>query len=103
MLEFPLANIPAQRFSSFINGARYEFEISFNSRYGVWTLDIDGDTIDPVYGVVMVAGVDLVSQYALPFKNLYFLNVDEPNQDPVYDNLGSSSKLILLEPGDLDG
>ena len=94
--EILLTSDGSQNFSTVLDGVTYEFNISYNIRIGVWTANISVDGIDLVNGVVLVGGVDIVTQFTFDLKNLYMVNVNNPNLDANAENLGTDVKLFKL-------
>lgn len=97
MIEIPLTSEGEQIFSTKILGNTYGFRVVYSNRSKTWSLDITPQTGDPVFGIVLVGGVNLISEHNLPINNLWMVNIDNPSLDPSSDNLGTSCKLIVME------
>lgn len=84
-MYLPLTNNAEENFTTPINGVAYAFRQLWNT-LGFWTLDItDSDGVVLVYGVVIVAQINLLSQYPqVPFDL-----VSSANADPTRNNLDS--------------
>jgi len=101
MIEIPLSSNPEQLFNATIAGKLYDIRVILNSRSGVWSISFSSGGEDILLGVNLVGGVDVVRAHNLPFKNLYVVNL-ESNRDPSKSNLGSISKLVILEDEELN-
>lgn len=96
MIEIPLSDVPAQKFSTIINGATYQMRVIWNTRRQTWTMDIAQEGEDILVGLTLVGGVDLMKQYTFPIKNMFMVNVDDSSADISRDGLGTASKLLIL-------
>jgi hypothetical protein len=102
MIEIPLNSNPEQLFSITLQGEKYDCRVIWNFRWGVWTISFSqgGEVLHN--GIPIVSGVDLTKQYNFPIRNMYAVNLSNPDIDATDSNLGSSAKLFILEDGDLD-
>lgn len=96
MIEIPLNSSPEQLFSITLNGNTYDCRVILNSRTGVWSISFAQSGIDIINGVSLLGGVDVLKQYNIPIENAYVVNLDNTNQDPTKDNLGTVAKLFIL-------
>lgn len=96
MIEIPLNSSPEQLFSITLSGNTYDCRVILNSRTGVWSISFSQSGLDIVVGISMVGGVDILKQYNIPIENAYIVNLDNTNEDPTKDNLGTVAKLFIL-------
>lgn len=101
-LEIPITNEGAQSFRATLQGNTYQFFISYNSRMEVWYVDIALNNVPLASGIALLGGTDLVGQYAIDLKNLYAVNIDNPNIDANADNLGEEVLLIKLTDAEVN-
>lgn len=94
--EIRLTTDGAQKFSTVLNGVTYEFNVNYNTRYGVWFMDITlaGSVLSS--GIALLSGIDIVRQFTYALKNLFVVNIDNPNLDANANNLGTESKLFQI-------
>jgi len=75
-------NLPKQRFSTVINDIDYTMELNYNVMYEFWSLDIETNDFN-LYGIKLVAGIDLVEQYPqVPFT-MKSVGVTDPTRDDI--------------------
>lgn len=103
MIEIPLNSSPEQLFSITLSGQTYDCRVILNSRTGVWNISFSQSGTDIVNGVSLLGGVDILKQYNIPIENAYVVNLDEPNEDPSKDNLGTVAKLFILTDEEVSG
>ena len=103
MIEIPLNSSPEQLFSITLEGNTYDCRVILNSRTGVWSISFSQSGTDIVNGVALVGGVDVLKQYNIPIENAYIVNLDNTNQDPTKDNLGTVAKLFILTDEEVSG
>lgn len=104
MIEIPLTAEPDQTFSLSLNGQQYTFTVRYNSRYGIWVMDISQGGTLILAGIGLLAGVDIYQQFPeLPIKNAYVVDLENHHLDASADNLGSRVKLFILTEEELGG
>lgn len=93
--EIPLGSEGSQLFTIVIEGITYTFEVSYNTRLAIWTANISysGGVVN---GLGLLGGVDIINQIPFDLKNLYTVNLDNPNIDASPDDLGEAVKLYNL-------
>ncbi len=101
--EVPLSNDPEQLFRFNAGGASYEARVIFNYRSGMWSISLATNGAPLVSGVPMLSGIDIFRQYNIGIKNVYMVNVENIIADPTSSGLGSVSKMIIFDDGDIDG
>lgn len=91
ILELPLAADPAQSFTCQLGTVKYFFVVRYNSRNGVWTMDLSYDASrEPIIvGVPIVLGVDLLGAYNFNIGSLIAVDTSGTARDATADDLGS--------------
>jgi len=75
-------DLPKQRFSTTFNEIDYSFELNYNVMYDFWSLDIETNDFN-LYGIKLVAGIDLVEQYPqVPFA-MKSVGVTDPTREDI--------------------
>ncbi len=101
MIEIPLTSSPEQLFNVVLNGNKYDVRVILNSRTGTWTMSLSRGGVDIVNGIALLAGVDIFEQYNLRLGNAYIVNLENSRLDPSKSGLGTSSRLFILEEGEV--
>ncbi len=96
MIEIPLNASPEQLFKITLLETTYDIRVILNSRTGIWTIGFSQNGVPILEGVALVGGVDVLRQYTLPIDNMYIANLEQSNQDPGKDNLGTVARLFIL-------
>lgn len=94
--EILLTSDGSQKFTIVLGGVNYSFKVSYNTRMGAWRANIATEGTQLANGVTLVGGVDIVQQYPFILKNLFMVNLNNPNIDATGDNLGTDAKLYQL-------
>ncbi len=94
--EIVLTSDGSQNFTIVLDAVTYSFNVSFNTRVGVWTANISREGVELANGITLVGGVDIVQQYTFILKNLFIVNLDNPKVDATEDSLGTDVKLFKL-------
>lgn len=102
MIEIPLTSSPEQNFSIILNGVNYDIRVILNSRLVSWSISLSKEAINILDGVALLGGIDIMSQYNLPIKNMYIVNLNNPNQDASDTGLGTVSRLFLLTDEEIE-
>ncbi len=103
MLEIPLTSSPEQLFSITLSNEKYDMRVALNSRTGVWALSLSQDEVTLVDGIALVGGVDVFAPFNVGIENAYVANLDQQNQDPGRDNLGTVARLFILTDEEVAG
>lgn len=101
MIEIPLTNDASQKFTINLDDITYTMRVSYNSRWGVWGLDVESEDFT-TYGVSLVGGVDLFKQHPGPLENVIVASITGVNIDPTRDGLGTDFVLVILSGADLE-
>lgn len=102
MLEIPLTVDGEQEFDVPLNGVKYNFRVIYNTRLGIWSMDIALQGVELISGVALVIGANLLARYNLPLSRLFMVNVLEGDADATADNLGSGVRLFVLTAEELE-
>lgn len=96
IVELPLTSDPAQRFTAQLGKTKYLFEVKFNSRSGVWTLDmaVAASKEQILTSIPIVLGVDLLWPYNLGIGRLIAGDTSSRGRDAAADDLGTRVKVF---------
>lgn len=95
-LILPISNDPAQTFVTEIDSTKYLFRVQYNTRSGIWTLDINTENDTPLsLGLPLVLGADLLANNRV-IKGMMLFVVDYSNSgvDPSMDDWGVRCDLV---------
>jgi len=95
MIQIPLTNDPAQSFSIDLNAVLYAANVVYNTREGVWSIDLVSDD-EALYGIALVSGVNLLQQHPFALDSLFLINLSDSTADPATDDLGEAFALVSL-------
>lgn len=102
MINIPLTPRSSNIFDFDLEGNRYTLRHTFNSRLGLWSLDLSlrGKTL--VFGAMGVMGIELFRGFAIPDvpTGLYLIPVDRSTEDPGFNDLGTRVLLMQIEEED---
>lgn len=100
MTEIPVEHgVPSQTLKVDLEGNTYNIRIIYNTRVGVWTLDLSNESGAPLAsGVTMVLGADLINQFNLGIGALVMVEDGSTRLDASSEDLGSRILLIHLTP-----
>lgn len=94
ILELPLSSDAAQIFTTQLGEAKYSFDVRYNDRSGVWTLDLyDASTVLIAASLPMVIGQDLLEPYNLGIGSLLCVDTTGQGLDAGPDDLGDRVKV----------
>ena len=90
MYQVPVTNDAAQKFVTQLGDSKFEFDIQWNDRSGLFSLTLTNDDTKQVYfqGVPMVLGVDLLEPYNYAIGSLVLYDTTNRSIDANLDNLG---------------
>lgn len=96
MYQVPVTNDVAQKFVTQLGDSKFEFDIQWNDRSGLFSLTLTNDDTKQVYfqGVPMVLGVDLLEPYNYAIGSLVLYDTTNRSIDANLDNLGDSVLLF---------
>ena len=103
MLEIPVSNDPAQVFTTQLGETKYVFDVKYNDRSGVWTLDLYDATTQAlvVASLAMVIGHDLLEPYNFGIGRLFCFDMTNQGLDAGPDDLGDRVKLYWFSPDEV--
>lgn len=103
ILELPISSDPAQSFVTQLGDTKFRFEIKFNDRSSVWTMDlIDEVTKEPLlYSIPLVLGLDLLEPYNLGIGHLLVVDESNRGRDAGPGDLGSRVKAYWFSPDEV--
>lgn len=86
---------PAQKFTSIIDGERYDFSVTYNPTYKLWSMTIERG------GEILAAGINLVTNTNLTeqFPGIPFDMISSYQNDAVRDNIGQFEIAVTLKNG----
>jgi hypothetical protein len=95
ILELPFSNDPAQTFVTQLGDKKYGFDVKFNDRSGVWTLDLSDDAtkVPLLQSVPLVLGCDLLEAYNLGIGRILVLDTTNRGKDAAPADLGDRVKV----------
>lgn len=100
IVELPLTSDAAQSFSVQLGDAKFYFEARYNSRNGVWALDMydDATRSEIAIGLAILVGQDLLDPYNFPYGALVAIDRTGLGKDAGPDDLGSRVALFWVSP-----
>lgn len=103
IIQIPLSADPAQSLTVQLGDVKYYFEARYNSRNGVWTLDMyDDATRAPiVLGMALVLGQDLLAPYNLGIGSLGLVDTSAQSKDAGADDMGDRVVLCWVSPDEV--
>lgn len=102
MKTIPLTPSQPSTFDADISGKRYTFRFTYNSRLGLWSIDLSLAGVRLVGGAAAVIGAELFQGNALPDlpRGLYMVPQDQSTADALYADLGGRVKLMQITAED---
>lgn len=102
ILELPLSSDAAQIFTTQLGEAKYSFDVRYNDRSGVWTLDLyDASAVLIAASLPMVIGQDLLEPYNLGIGSLLCVDTTGQGLDAGPDDLGDRVKVYWFSPDEV--
>lgn len=100
IVELPLSSDPAQSFTCQLDDVKYFIEARYNSRNGVWSLDLSDDAtrVPILTGLALVLGVDLLEPYNLGIGRLIAIDTEGRGRDATADDLGTRVTVNWISP-----
>jgi hypothetical protein len=100
IIQIPLTADPAQNFTTQLGAVKYYLEVKYNSRSGVWTLDLYDDATRAVIalGLPIVLGQDLLEPYNFGIGSLVAIDLNATSTDAGADDLGTRVALFWTSP-----
>ena len=90
ILELPLSSGPAQIFTTQLGETKYSFDVKYNDRSGVWTLDLYEAATQALLAasLPLVIGQDLLEPYNFGIGSLLCVDTTGQGLDAGPDDLG---------------
>ncbi len=98
VFEIPLIS-QNQTLSIILGGVTYDLTVTWNPSMSTWVIDIrDINDNDILLGIPMVTGIDLLAQYEyIGIDGNLIVQTDfNPNEQPTFTDLGSTSHLYFI-------
>jgi hypothetical protein len=104
ILELPFSNHPAHTFVTQLGDQKYGFDVKFNDRSGVWTLDLSDDTTKEVLlqSVPLVLGCNLLGPYNFGMGAMLVVDTSNQGKDATADDLGERVKVYWFSEDELN-
>ena len=101
ILELPLSSDPAQRFTTQLGDKKYDFDVKYNDRSGVWTMDMadNANKLPILSGIPLVLGQELLEPYNLTMGRMLVVDGTNQGKEAGTDDLGGRVKLYLPARG----
>jgi len=95
IIELPLSNDASQAFTTQLGSAKYDFQVVYNERSGVWMLSMyDNSTKDPILvSLPLVLGQELFAPYNLNIGRMLVVDLSNQNSEATYNDLGDRVKV----------
>lgn len=95
IIELPLSNDAAQAFTTQLGSTKYDFQVVYNERSGVWMLSMyDNTTKDPILtSLPLVLGQELFAPYNLNIGRMLVVDLSNQNSEATYNDLGDRVKV----------
>lgn len=103
IIELPLNASPAQSFTCQLGDIKYFFEVQYNSRSSVWTMNLSDDSTRTrmLSGVPLVLGVDLLGPYNFGIGSMIVLDKTGQGLDATANDLGDRVCLYWISPDEV--
>lgn len=103
ILELPLSSDPAQRFTTQLGDKKYDFDVKYNDRSGVWTMDMadNASKLSILSGVPLVLGQELLEPYNLAIGQMLVVDGTNQGKEAGPDDLGDRVKLYWISPDEV--
>lgn len=103
ILELPLTADPAQTFTCQLGDIKYFIQVRFNSRSGVWTLDLldDATRVLLLAGAPIVLGVDILEACNFGIGSLIAVDLSSTGLDATVEDLGTRVALFWVSPDEV--
>lgn len=103
ILELPISSDPAQSFTCQLGATKYYFVVRYNSRNGVWTLDLYNDATRAaiLLGLALLTGSDLLEPYNLGIGRLLVVDGEGRGRDAGADDMGGRVTVNWISPDEV--
>lgn len=103
ILQIPISADPAQTMTVQLGEVKYYLEIKYNSRNGVWVLDLyeDATRAPLALGLPILLGQDLLEPYNFGIGSLAAVDLSAQGKDAGADDLGERVVLCWVSPDEV--
>jgi len=103
IVQLPLTSDPAQVFVTQLGDVKYQFDVIYNDRIGIWTMTITDFVTQVVLitGIAIVLGSPLLRPYNLDIGELVVSDTSESSRDAGPDDLGTRVNVYWLSPDEV--
>lgn len=103
ILELPVTSDAAQTFVTQLGEVKYQFDVIYNDRSGVWTMTITEFVSQAIIisGLPIVLGQPLLEPYNFGIGELIVSDTSESSRDAGPDDLGTRVKVYWLSPDEV--
>lgn len=103
IVEIPVSSEGAQTFVTQLGEVKYRFDVKYNDRSKVWTLDLSEDVSGLVLfqGVPLVLGQDIFEPYNFEIGRMMVVDMSSRGIDAGPDDLGDRVLLIWFSPDEV--
>lgn len=88
-------------FNAKLDDSIFNFKIYYNTRSETWTISMYDSEFSPIFqGLNLVLGYDYfygIDNDALPDGYLFLINIENENEAPTRDNLGTDCLLVYID------
>lgn len=104
ILELPITSDAAQTFVTQLGDVKYQFDVIYNDRSGVWTMTIAEFVSQAIVisGLPLVLGRSLLEPYNFGIGELIVSDTSESSQDAGPDDMGTRVKVYWLSPDEVN-
>ncbi len=103
IIELPLSSDPAQTMVTQLGDVKYQIEVKYNDRSGVWTIDLGLATTGEVIAqsLPLVLGQDLLEPYNFDMGSLLVVDTSGRHKEAGPDDLGDRVKVYWFSPDEV--
>lgn len=103
ILELPVTSDAAQTFVTQLGEVKYQFDVIYNDRSGVWTMTITEFVSQAIIisGLPIVLGQPLLEPYNFGIGEMIVSDTSESSRDAGPDDLGTRVKVYWLSPDEV--
>lgn len=100
ILLLPMTPDNPQSFVTQLGNTNYRFELRWNSRSNVWTMDISNPVTQApiISGIALVLGADLLAAYALGMGGVVVWDETGTGTEASLSSLGTSTNVYWISP-----
>ena len=101
--EIPLSSDESEDFISQLGDLKYRFQVKYNDRSGVWTLDLSEDSTGHFLftSVPLLVGEDLLAPYNYAIGSLTVIDNSSQSKDATSEDLGTRVILYYVSADEI--